>query len=178
VWIKKGTHAHNPKCQFSVVQRMAFYERKIHLEERDFHFIYVDQTWLDTSYTCKSCWQGPNLRDAKCPLNKGQLLIVVDAGTRNGFAPDTSTKHLRLPVITTLRWTVRLLGSGYGRSCWQHGHKVLQLPPDRPDFNPIKLIWSQLESIVRVRNMTFRYVSYSLFVCFILRLFPNSISVI
>ncbi|XP_060606307.1 uncharacterized protein LOC132758630 [Ruditapes philippinarum] len=72
-----------------VAQRMAFCERKRLLEERDFQFIYVDETWLDTSYTCKSCWQGPNLRDAKRPLNKGQRLIVVDAGSRNGFVPGT-----------------------------------------------------------------------------------------
>jgi transposase len=42
----------------------------------------------------------------------------------------------------------------------QHGHEILRLPPYHPDFNPIELIWSQLKSIVRVRNMTFRYVSY------------------
>ena len=38
------------------------------------------------------------------------------------------------------------------------GHEVLRLPPYHPEFNDIELIWSQLKSIVRRRNVTFRYV--------------------
>jgi transposase len=40
-----------------------------------------------------------------------------------------------------------------------HGHEVLRLPPYHPELNPIELIWSQLKSIVRSRNVTFRFVS-------------------
>ena len=37
-----------------------------------------------------------------------------------------------------------------------YGHEVLRLPPYHPDFNPIELIWSQLKSTVRSRNVTFK----------------------
>ena len=40
----------------------------------------------------------------------------------------------------------------------QNGHEVLRLPPYHPDFNAIELIWSQLKTIVRQRNVTFRLV--------------------
>lgn len=56
-----------------VTQRLAFYERKHQLEEKGFHLVYIDETWLDTSYTAKSCWQGPGVKDVKRPLNKGRV---------------------------------------------------------------------------------------------------------
>ena len=44
----------------------------------------------------------------------------------------------------------------------RYGHEVLRLPTYHPEFNAIELIWSQLKSIVRQRNFTFRSVLYIL----------------
>ena len=44
----------------------------------------------------------------------------------------------------------------------RHGHEVLRLPSYHPEFNAIELIWSQLKSIVRQRNFTFKFVLYIL----------------
>ena len=45
----------------------------------------------------------------------------------------------------------------------EHGHEVLRLPPYHPDFNAIELIWAQLKSLVRQRNLTFRLVCSQIF---------------
>jgi len=48
----------------------------------------------------------------------------------------------------------------------EHGHEVLRLPPYHPDCNAIELIWSQLKSIVRTRNLTFRFMYYKYYLIF------------
>ena len=40
-----------------VAQRLAFYANKKRLEENGFTFVFVDETWIDTSFTAKRCWQ-------------------------------------------------------------------------------------------------------------------------
>ena len=40
----------------------------------------------------------------------------------------------------------------------ENGHEVLRLPPYHPDFNAIEIIWSQLKTIIRQKNTTFRLV--------------------
>ena len=45
----------------------------------------MDETWVDTSYTPKRCWQSDTTAGIKPPMNKGQRLIVVNAGSSKGF---------------------------------------------------------------------------------------------
>ena len=59
--------------------------RKYH--EEGLNIVYLDETWIDTSYTPKYCWQGPSEHGVLAPLNRGQRLIVVHAGGAKGFVP-------------------------------------------------------------------------------------------
>jgi transposase len=68
-----------------VAQRMSFYDRKKDLEKRGFTLVYVDETWVDTSYTTKKCWQSEMTSGPKAPINRGQRLIIVHAGSSKGF---------------------------------------------------------------------------------------------
>ena len=39
-----------------VAQRLAFYANKKRLEENGFTLVYVDERWIDTSFTAKRLW--------------------------------------------------------------------------------------------------------------------------
>ena len=67
--------------------RLNFYRRKKELEDLGFELVYVDETWIDTAYCAKHCWQGPNTPGVIPPCNRGQRLIVVNAGSKKGFIP-------------------------------------------------------------------------------------------
>ena len=68
-----------------VEQRLRFYSKRKELEGQGYNFVYVDETWIDSAYTAKRCWQGENMPGALPPCNRGQRLIVVHAGSKNGF---------------------------------------------------------------------------------------------
>ena len=68
-----------------VAQRLAFYKKKKEFEERGLELVFIDETWVDTSYTSKYCWQGDNTPGTIRPCNRGQRIIVVHAGTKDGF---------------------------------------------------------------------------------------------
>ena len=70
-----------------VSQRLQFYRRRKELLEAGFKLVYIDETWIDTAYCAKSCWQGPTTSGVIAPCNRGQRLIVVHAGCRDGFIP-------------------------------------------------------------------------------------------
>ena len=65
-----------------VSQRLSFYARKRELEDWGLDFVYVDETWVDTCYTEKKCWQGERTPGVIPPCNRGQRIIVVHAGNR------------------------------------------------------------------------------------------------
>ena len=67
--------------------RLNFYRRKKELENLRFELVYVDETWIDTAYCAKHCWQGPDTPGVIPPCNRGQRLIVVNAGSKKGFIP-------------------------------------------------------------------------------------------
>lgn len=50
--------------------------------------MYIDETWLDSGYTQRKCWQGPDMKGV-CPPYRGKRLIVVHAGSRTGFVQGT-----------------------------------------------------------------------------------------
>ena len=43
-----------------ICQRLTFYNRKQDLKQNDFRLVYIDETWIDTTYTAKRCWQSKN----------------------------------------------------------------------------------------------------------------------
>ena len=47
--------------------------------------VYLDETWMDSGYTKQHCWKGPNCDGIQEPLSKGQRLIIIHAGEKNGF---------------------------------------------------------------------------------------------
>ena len=72
-----------------VSQRMKFYKRKKELEDVGFSLVFIDETWIDTTCCSKRCWQGPSTKGLLQPVSKGQRLIVVNAGCKDGFIPGT-----------------------------------------------------------------------------------------
>ena len=68
-----------------VAQRLAFYANKKRLEENGYTLVFVDETWIDTSFTAKRCWQSVDQPGPIPPCNRGQRLIVVHAGSHDGF---------------------------------------------------------------------------------------------
>ena len=52
-----------------------------------FPVVYIDETWIDTAYTAKRCWQSKDTDGVLSPRNRGQRLIVVHAGSEDGFIP-------------------------------------------------------------------------------------------
>ena len=70
-----------------VALRLTFYKRKKELEDIGYELVYTDETWIDTAYTAKKCWQGEDTPGVISPMNRGQRIIVVHAGGRQGFIP-------------------------------------------------------------------------------------------
>ena len=70
-----------------ICQRLTFYNRKQDLEQKGFRLVYIDETWIDTAYTAKQCWQSKDTDGVLSPCNRGQRLIVVHAGSEDGFIP-------------------------------------------------------------------------------------------
>ncbi|XP_053406296.1 uncharacterized protein LOC128559142 [Mercenaria mercenaria] len=72
----------------SVVElRLKYYAKKKQLEEAGYDFVYIDETWVDTSHTAKYCWQAPGMDGVTTPVSKGQRLIIVHGGSNEGFVP-------------------------------------------------------------------------------------------
>ena len=70
-----------------VALRLAFYRWKKELEDIGYEIVYTDETWRDTAYTAKKCWQGDDTPGIIYPMHRGQRIIVVHAGGRQGFIP-------------------------------------------------------------------------------------------
>ena len=64
-----------------ICQRLTFYNIKQDLEQNVFRLVYIDETWIDTAYTAKRCWQSKDTDGVLSPCNRGQRLIVVHAGS-------------------------------------------------------------------------------------------------
>jgi hypothetical protein len=55
--------------------------------KKNMNIVYIDEMWIDTSYTAKYCWQSKGERGALLPISRGQCLIVVHSGGCAGFVP-------------------------------------------------------------------------------------------
>ena len=73
--------------QVIICQRLTFYNRKQDLEQNGFRLVYIDETWIDTAYTAKRCWQSKDTDGVLSPCNRVERLIVVHAGSKDGFIP-------------------------------------------------------------------------------------------
>ena len=65
---------------FFILLRSNFREEKRNI-------VFLDETWIDTSYMNKKIWQSDDVPGIFMPYNKGQRLIVIHAGGENGFVP-------------------------------------------------------------------------------------------
>ena len=64
-------------------------EMKKHLST-DKNIVYLDETWVNQNYTVPKCWVLENAGHAtgvRVPSGKGSRLIILHAGTREGFVP-------------------------------------------------------------------------------------------
>ena len=59
----------------------------LYFREEGRNIIFLDETWIDTSYTNKKVWQSDDVPGIYMPYNKGQRLIVNYAGGEKGFVP-------------------------------------------------------------------------------------------
>ena len=57
----------------------------LYFREEGRNIIFLDETWIDTSYTNKKVWQSDDVPGIYMPYNKGQRLIVIHAGGEKGF---------------------------------------------------------------------------------------------
>ena len=74
----------------SVVNMRCQYLRQIKdYRAQGMAIVYLDETWVDSGYTKQHCWQGPNCDGIQVPLSKGQRLIIVHAGGKNGFVQNS-----------------------------------------------------------------------------------------
>ena len=72
--------------RYNIVDLRIEYLRKIEKFRRQgLNIVYMDETWIDTSYTAKYCWQSDNEAGIHEPISRGQRLIVVHAGGKSGF---------------------------------------------------------------------------------------------
>ena len=70
-----------------ICQRLTIYNRKQDLEQNGFRLVYINETWIDTAYTAKRCWQSKDTDGVLSPCNRGQRLIVVHAVYEDRFIP-------------------------------------------------------------------------------------------
>ena len=52
-----------------------------------YNFVFIDETWIDTAYTAKYCWQNATTDGVTAPVSRRQRLIVVHGGSKEGFVP-------------------------------------------------------------------------------------------
>ncbi|CAC5387109.1 unnamed protein product [Mytilus coruscus] len=52
------------------------------------NLVYIDETWIDTAYTAKKCWQHEDECVFLEPVSSGQRLIIVHGGGKLEFVPN------------------------------------------------------------------------------------------
>lgn len=56
------------------------------------NIVYLDETWVNQNYTVSNCWldmTSPKATGVRQPTGKGSRLIILHAGTKNGFVNNT-----------------------------------------------------------------------------------------
>ena len=71
--------------QSVVDQKLKYYARKKKLEQEGYNFVFIDETWIDTAYTVVYCCQSATTDGVAVLVSRGQHLIVVHGGSKEGF---------------------------------------------------------------------------------------------
>ena len=73
--------------------RTTFLREMKEIKQSSRTIVYLDETWVNQNYTVAKCWQdttSPGGSGVQQPTGKGSRLIIVHAGTKNGFIPNAS----------------------------------------------------------------------------------------
>ena len=102
-----------------VAQGFAFYEKRHKLLQEKFTIVYTDETWVDTLSTVAKCWQHKDVHGVMPPYSRGQRLIVVHAGSKNGFVEGaqlvykasacTGDYHKEMNAVNFTKWLTEKL---------------------------------------------------------------------
>lgn len=68
--------------------RTRFLREMQQVKESSQNIVYLDETWVNQNYTVGKCWTdtaSPQATEIQQPTGKGSRLIILHAGTRNGF---------------------------------------------------------------------------------------------
>ena len=74
-----------------VASRARFLREMQRIKQSHQNIVYLDETWINQNYTVAKCWTdttSPQATGVKQPTGKGSRLIILHAGTRNGFVPN------------------------------------------------------------------------------------------
>ena len=87
----------------------------------DKHIVYLDETWVNQNHTVSKCWITENAGQAtgvRVPTGKGGRLIVLHAGSKEGFVPgaalvfqakNTGDYHDQMNAETFEKWLAEQL---------------------------------------------------------------------
>ena len=71
-----------------VATRVSFLRKRHDLKQSHHNVVYLDETWLNQNYTVGKCWidtTSPPATGAQPPKGKRRCLIILHAGSREGF---------------------------------------------------------------------------------------------
>ena len=68
--------------------RCAYLRRIKAYREQGLNLVYIDETWIETGYTAKFCWQSKEEPGVYESISKGERLVIVHAGGKKGFVPN------------------------------------------------------------------------------------------
>ncbi|CAG2191755.1 unnamed protein product [Mytilus edulis] len=123
-----------------VEKRIQYLNRIKDYRKKGMNLVYIDETWIDTAYTAKKCWQ----HEDECGLNLRLHEIQFD------------NKLLRPQLLALAKANNQTPKYVIDNIARERGHDILRLPPYHPDLNPIELIWNQVKQSVASRNVTHR----------------------
>lgn len=73
--------------------RFVFLNEMRKLVSSNKNIVYLDETWINQNYTVSKCWvdgTSDKAMGVKVPTGKGGRLIILHAGTKNGFVPEAA----------------------------------------------------------------------------------------
>ncbi|GBP26283.1 hypothetical protein EVAR_95451_1 [Eumeta japonica] len=68
--------------------RIEFLQKIKKFKEEGRPIIYTDESYVDSSHASTKAWSDGSTQGLKKPILKGQRLVIVHAGSENGFVPN------------------------------------------------------------------------------------------
>ncbi|XP_046586413.1 uncharacterized protein LOC124292739 [Neodiprion lecontei] len=68
--------------------RIEFLQKIKKFREEGRPIIYTDESYVDSSHASTKAWTDGSTQGLKKPISKGQRLVIVHAGSENGFVPN------------------------------------------------------------------------------------------